>query len=256
MRRSAFARSIAVDASASICRRSTRRRLRSAQVPFRTALQIAAARGYSASGTVLPGRGGTAGGTLDGGDTAGLEEATRVAPGSLLTELDRLETEDPLRPAGAECALEVLAAAEQALLGGSVPAAVWRRYLDVTRRRSFLLALPDAALRTRWVATAFAAIRASGYSLADLLAQRVASHPDRVFLQASPSPDSPRWTYAQVARRLRAIAAALASSCDRTPRVAIVAENGFDGACCDLACLVHGIFVAPLAPYLSSADLG
>ena len=223
---------------------------------LRTALQIVAARGYSASGTVLPWRGGTAGGTLDGGDTAGLEEVTGVAPGPLLTELDRLESGDSASPAGAECALEALAAAEQGLLDGSVPASAWRRYLDLTRRRTFLLALPDATARTRWAASAFGAIRACRYSLADLLEQRVASHPDRVFLQASPSAESPRWTYAQVARRLRAIAAALASSCGRTPRVAIVAENGFDGACCDLACLVHGIFVAPLAPYLSSAELG
>jgi long-chain acyl-CoA synthetase len=193
---------------------------------------------------------------LDRGKTAGLEEATLVAPGSLPEALDRLEEGRFPAPAGSGRALEVLAAAELALLDGSVAPAVWHRYLDLTRRREFLLALPDAKLRTRWAATAFAAIRASRYSLADLFAQRVASHPDKVFLQTSPSPDSPRWTYAQVARRLRALAAALASSCDGAPRVAIVAENGLDGACCDLACLVHGIFVAPLAPHLSSADLG
>src|SRR5664280_3841211 len=98
-------------------------------------------------------------------------------------------------------------------------------------------------------------IRASGYSLATLLSQRVAAHPDRVFLQASPRPEAPCWTYAQTERRLRGIAAALASLSEGPPRVAIVAENSLDSACCDLACLVHGIFVAPLAPHLQVSEL-
>src|ERR1019366_1584254 len=82
-----------------------------------------------------------------------------------------------------------------------------------------------------------------------------AAHPDRVFLQASPRPEAPCWTYAQTERRLRGIAAALASLSEGPPRVAIVAENSLDSACCDLACLVHGIFVAPLAPHLQVSEL-
>ncbi|HEY4914429.1 MAG TPA: hypothetical protein VIJ91_11000, partial [Candidatus Dormibacteraeota bacterium] len=97
---------------------------------------------------------------------------------------------DALRmlPAGGEApsepgaALALVSAAERALAAGIVPAETWHRYLDRTRRREFLLALPDVAARTRWAETTFGAIRASGYSLATLLSQRVAAHPDRVFL--------------------------------------------------------------------------
>ncbi|MGE5345975.1 MAG: GNAT family N-acetyltransferase, partial [Acidithiobacillales bacterium] len=143
----------------------------------------------------------------------------------------------------------------KALVSGAASEEAWHRYLDLTRRREFLLALPDPEARTRWAETAFGAIRASGYSFATLLAQRVASHPDRIFLQGSPRPEAPRWTYAQTARRLRGIAAAFSSISDGPARVAIVAENSLDAACCDLACLVHGLFVAPIAPHLKESEL-
>ena len=32
----------------------------------------------------------------------------------------------------------------------------------------------------------------------------------------------------------------------RCPRVAIFSENGIDGACTDIACLLHGMLVTPL----------
>ncbi len=164
-------------------------------------------------------------------------------------------TADDLTSPEPGAALAVVSAAERALAAGNVPAESWHAYLDRTRRREFLLALPDAAARTRWAETTFGAIRASGYSLATLLSQRVAAHPDRVFLQASSRPETPCWTYAQTERRLRGIAAALASLSKGPPRVAILAENSLDSACCDLACLVHGIFVAPLAPHLQLSEL-
>jgi long-subunit acyl-CoA synthetase (AMP-forming) len=34
-----------------------------------------------------------------------------------------------------------------------------------------------------------------------------------------------------------------------------VTENSLDAACCDLACLVHGLFVAPLTPHLQESEL-
>ena len=192
---------------------------------------------------------------MEGAGTATFEEAARAASVSLRGALERLEGTGPAARLGVDAALEILAVAERALPSGFVSPADWHRYLDLTRKKGFLLALPDAAARERWAETTFEAIRASGYSLAVLLEQRVAAHPDRVFLQVSPRPEAPRWTYSQVARRLRGYAAALALASPGTARVAIAAENGFDGACCDLACLVHGIFVAPLAPHLSATDL-
>ena len=185
--------------------------------------------------------------------TALLESAADPLP--VLADALRMLPADGEAPPEPGAALALVSAAERALAAGIVPAETWHRYLDRTRRREFLLALPDAAARTRWAETTFGAIRASGYSLATLLSQRVAAHPDRVFLQASPRPEAPCWTYAQTERRLRGIAAALASLSEGPPRVAIVAENSLDSACCDLACLVHGIFVAPLAPHLQVSEL-
>lgn len=186
-------------------------------------------------------------------DAAVLDTATAPGTDALVRALDSLpaagEAPEP------EAALATVLAAENAVASELVPVHTWHRYLDVTRRREFLLALPDTAARSRWAETTFRAIRSSGYSLATLLSQRVAAHPDRVFLQGSPRPEAPRWTYAHTARRLRAVAAALASFGEGPQRVAILAENSLDGACCDLACLVHGIFVAPLAPHLPAGDL-
>ncbi|MFI5185066.1 MAG: AMP-binding protein, partial [Vicinamibacteria bacterium] len=182
-----------------------------------------------------------------------LERSAVALP--VLADALRMLQADGAAPLGPEAALDLVSAAERALAAGTVSAETWHRYLDRTRRREFLLALPDAAARTRWAETTFGAIRASGYSLATLLSQRVDAHPDRVFLQASPRPEAPCWTYAQTERRLRAIAAALVSLSEGPPRVAIVAENSLDSACCDLACLVHGIFVAPLAPHLQVSEL-
>ena len=184
-----------------------------------------------------------------------LLERAGPAPDALADLLELLSDADAPAPALAEAAIRTVAAAEQALAAPGVPAETWHRYLDLTRRREFLLALPDLETRTRWAETTFGAVRASGYSFATLLSQRVAAHPERVFLQGSPRPEAPRWTYLQTARRLRAVAAALASLAGEPARVAIVAENSLEAACCDLACLVHGLFVAPLAPHLPESEL-
>ena len=192
---------------------------------------------------------------MERSDAALLESAAPSLQKDFTDALDLLPAEDGATPPVPEAAFALVEAAERALAAGSVPATTWHRYLDLTRRREFLRALPDAGARTRWAETTFGAIRASDYSLSNLLAQRVAAHPERVFLLGSPRPEAPRWTYAHTARRLEGIAAALASMTDAPARVAIVAENSLDGACCDLACLVHGLFVAPLAPHLPESEL-
>jgi long-chain acyl-CoA synthetase len=136
----------------------------------------------------------------------------------------------------------------------SVAPAVWHRYLDLTGRSSFLCALPDRETRDRWAATAFGAIRASGYTLETLLSQRVQRYPDRLLFREPDLRDGGRWTYARVSRRLRTIAALFRSTI-ADPRVAILADNSVDTACCDLACLVHGILDTPLNTHFDEATL-
>ena len=147
-----------------------------------------------------------------------------------------------------EAAREVVRA-EGRLASGSADPIAWSRYLDETRRRDFLLALPDDAFRARWAETAFGAIRASSYSFESLFSQRVAAHPERILFQVGPGARADRWSYARVWQRIRLIGAAFLSVSAR-PRVALLVENGLDGACCDLACLVNDVFVAPVAPHL------
>ncbi len=154
----------------------------------------------------------------------------------------------------AERSVELLAAAEAALASDGAPPALWHRWLDTTRKRDHLLALPDRGARERWADAAVAAVAASRYGLAEMLSQRVLAHPGRTLFAAGPTSGAPRWSYAHVARRSDAIAAALLGV-EAEPRVAIVSENGFDSACIDLACLLHGLLVSPLSPHLTPGEL-
>ena len=98
-------------------------------------------------------------------------------------------------------ALRLLAAAESAEAG--MPAPLWHRFLDTTRRPRFLQSLPGRADRHRWADAAVEAIRASRYSLATMLAQRVREHPGRtLFQELSKLGGPPGWV----------LAAAIASS--------------------------------------------
>ena len=99
-------------------------------------------------------------------------------------------------------------------------------------------------------------MRASRYTLAAMLGQRVSEHPGRALFVESPSPGAPAWSYEAVSRRLERTAAALLRARRGRPRVAILSANGLDGACVDLACLVHGIPVAPLNPDTDREALG
>jgi long-subunit acyl-CoA synthetase (AMP-forming) len=170
----------------------------------------------------------------------------------------------------ATMALALLAAAESALespAAGEPGRAAWESWLGATRHPRFLTALPDADTRTRWAETAFRVIRATGFSLGDLLAQRVAEHPDRLLFQETSEAGGGGWTYAQVAREVRATAAWLLSAAPAAepdpaavpavpgPRVALLCANGVAAACCDLACLTHDIFVTPLSVQMSTAEI-
>ena len=152
-----------------------------------------------------------------------------------------------------EAARSLLEAARTLLGRGrasDVAATAWHRYLDLTRRPTFLQALPDRGHRHAWAETTFELIPLSGYTLETMLAQRVAEHPDRSALPgARRGPDARAWSYDEVSRRLKR--AGRHSSWPRPrkePRVAILSGNSLEGACCDLACLTYGILVTPLEP--------
>ncbi len=170
----------------------------------------------------------------------------------LLTELEAWEAAG----AGNGCpenGLALLQAAESLLSGPGEQRgdpALWHRYLDCTRTSPFLKSLAHREARERWAETTFKAIRHSGYSLETMLEQRVAAHPRRILFHELGRQQEQGWTFAGTAARMRSLAAALLEGRDKPPRVAILAgANGFDAACCDLACLTYGLFVSPLSPH-------
>jgi long-chain acyl-CoA synthetase len=174
-----------------------------------------------------------------------------VEPRTLKTLLDGAGTWTP------EPACDAVRLAEAAARGDGAPAGaeLWRRYLDLTGRTEYLQVLPNREWRYRWAETAFAAIRLSNYTLGDLLRDRVRRHPERILFRWS-DPGAPRWTYGAVERRLRNLAGLfLSSAAAGEPRVAIFSDNSVESACCDLACLVHGIFVTPLSVHFDATVL-
>jgi len=163
-----------------------------------------------------------------------------------------------MEPLPQEMSVRLLRAAEELVASGgagAVDPVFWHEYLDRTRRSFFLRSLPDRAHRVRWAETAATAIEISGYTLEMLLEQRLRAHPDRPLLQEGAAGEPRRWSYSQVARRARAFAAAFLQVADGSPRVAILSENCVEGACADLACLIHDILVAPLDPHLSAETI-
>ncbi len=121
--------------------------------------------------------------------------------------------------------------------------------LDGTGKRPFLMSLAEAPDLERWAEVAFKLIQASGYSLLDLFQARVKAHPAKVLFQDMSSPVPGQWTYEQIDRRTREIAAAfaaLSSGPAGAPRVAIFSENTVDSAAVDLACLFYDILDTPL----------
>ncbi|MFH1276960.1 MAG: GNAT family N-acetyltransferase [Candidatus Eisenbacteria bacterium] len=154
-------------------------------------------------------------------------------------------------------ALRLLEAAERLIASGAAEGepGFWHDYLDRTRRSAFLRALPDDEGRGRWAETAVAAIEASDYRLETLMEQRLRAHPDRVLFQEGIGGGARRWTYAQAARRIRSYAAVFLKETEGAPRVAILSENGVEGAFVDLACLMHDILVAPLDPQMNAENL-
>ncbi len=173
--------------------------------------------------------------------------------------MDSLETLLPLLNSGkidGEKAKEVVTTASSVLpLSGPDDAGHWARYLEITRRRNFLLSLPGYEDRLLWTETALSAIKKAGYTLARMLADRVHAHPNRTLFLGPGGPEGERWSYSQIERRLREVAAFFYSLTSESPRVALMFENSLDGACCDLACLTHDIYVVPLSPHIGPDSL-
>ena len=135
-------------------------------------------------------------------------------------------------------------------------AALVHAWLEATSTPAYLTALGAAAPRLRWVDAALALVRRSNYTLETMLSQRVQHRGDQSLFEEFGRATPARWSYARVQARARAFAATfLGDAASRPPRVALVLDNCIDGACCDLACLLHDIFVTPLNVHSSRDEI-
>ena len=142
----------------------------------------------------------------------------------------------------------LLAEAESRVGDDDLSTATWHAFLDTTRDPDFLQALPDDEARRLWADVAIAAVRRTGFTLENLFDQRVAAHPDRIWLRESPLDGGEAWSYTRVRDKARTYAAAFLAAAP-APRVALLTPNSPRGAFCDLACLLHGILITPLSPH-------
>jgi long-chain acyl-CoA synthetase len=135
--------------------------------------------------------------------------------------------------------------------------AVGHRFLETTGTPAFLRALDGPEARRTWAETACAAIRASEYTLETMLAQRAATIGTHPLFEEYGRNLPGGWSYARVLSRVRAFAAAFlsADAGGAPPRVALYVDNSVDGACCDLACLLHDILVTPLNIHFGTDEL-
>jgi long-chain acyl-CoA synthetase len=160
---------------------------------------------------------------------------------------------------GSPPAADALLVAAEELVGEGLPSSegreIWFRYLNETRRSSFLLALRDDGARNRWAETTFLLTRHLEFGFEELILQRVKEHPERTFFQEIEGGEARDWSYETIHRRLRTIASVFWTTHDEPPRVAIISENNLDGACCDLACLTYDILVTPLNPHFNAENL-
>ncbi|MCX6281328.1 MAG: AMP-binding protein [Bacteroidetes bacterium] len=130
----------------------------------------------------------------------------------------------------------------------------WLEFLNETGRSIFLSNL-DTGQRERWAQTVFRILQQTQYSLNDLLQQRVNEHPHQLLfkdLSVSPALD---WTYEQIYRHLKEIAAVFYNAAGDEPRVALYTENCVEGACVDLSCLCSGIFISPFSTHFGAEIL-
>ncbi len=130
-------------------------------------------------------------------------------------------------------------------------ATYWRGFLSWSAHPDVLETL-DTAQRHSWAALCARLLRLLPYTLGDLFADRAEEGASRTFLEA-PS-EQRRIGYAEAWLRARHMAAAL-RAVRPDARVLLLCANSIESALIDLACLTHGILVAPLSTHSSAEEV-
>ncbi|MGA3013330.1 MAG: GNAT family N-acetyltransferase [Bacteroidales bacterium] len=168
--------------------------------------------------------------------------------------LNRWKTRNPSQHSDAELALLLLQEAGNDLSAEKadlVDRESWIDFLDTTKKPDFLKSLKNDSARIQWAEVVFKILQHAGYNLRDMMDSRVREHSDKILFREMASPNPVEWSYEQIQRHLREIAAVFYHTV-KVPRVAIYSDNCLEGACTDLACLCHGIFDTPLSFHFSA----
>jgi len=128
-------------------------------------------------------------------------------------------------------------------------------FLNVTSSADFLQALPDSPARFLWADLAFKSIQVSRYTLLDMFHQRVQENHYKIMFQDLSEEVKSQFTYDQVSKHVKEIAAVFHNSVPSNPRAAIFCDNSIESACSDLACLFYDIFDTPLNIHFNEAIL-
>ena len=131
----------------------------------------------------------------------------------------------------------------------------WCTYLDKTGHTNFLQKLTNDKARNNWAEDVFKIIQNIDFSLKDLFDLRVKELSNKVLFQDMSKKPAAFWTYEQINRMTREIAAVFYKYEHRNPRVAIYSENSVISAACDLACLFYDIFDSPLSTHFKTNTL-
>lgn len=151
--------------------------------------------------------------------------------------------------------MQLLEEAETLVLShnaASISREAWLDFLDTTKKPGFLSSLSDNKARMRWTEVVFVLLQHTDYSIRDMMNSRVKENPDKCLFREMASPAPIEWSYEQIQRHLREMAALFFQSSKTPPRVAIFSDNCLESACTDLACLSYDIFDTPLSIHFSA----
>ena len=132
---------------------------------------------------------------------------------------------------------------------------IWFSFLNTTGKNDFLKELGTTESRNIWAELVFLIIQQTGYSLLDLFNHRVEDNKTGILFQDMSGSAISQFTYEQIQRSVREIAAVFYERVPIEPRVAIFCENSIESASCDLACLFYDIYNTPLNAHFSKDTL-
>ncbi len=171
----------------------------------------------------------------------------------IISQLEEWKLHSPVGHPDRKLALAILEEAEKLLMIGKqyTERIFWLDFLQQTKKPDFLQALDLHENRNRWAEIVFQILQRIDYSLLDMFIQSMEEHPDKILFKDMSAPVPIDWTYEQIYRHLREIATVFIQASPTHPRVAIFSDNCLEGACSDLACLCHDIFVTPLSTHFN-----